>query len=107
MNNAAKNIIRVVGVVAGLGAAAWALRARLLPPPEIHDDPPPKFRTGSGADDLTEIKGVGPVTQGRLASAGIRSFADLGARPADEVANAAGTSVAVAEVWVESAKTLA
>lgn len=106
MNNAAKNLLRLVGVVAGLGAAAWVLRDRMLPPPEIHDEPPPKFRTGGGADDLTEIRGIGPTYQERLASGGIHSFSDLGERSADDVAEVAGTSVAVAEGWVKSAQAL-
>ncbi len=70
MNHAVKNLLRVAGVLAGLGAAAWALRDQMLPPPEIHDEPPPMFRTGGGADDLTQIKGVGPVYRERLAEAG-------------------------------------
>ena len=104
MNNAAKNLLRVAGVVAGLGAAAWALRDRMLPPPEIHDEPPPKFRAGGGADDLTLIKGIGPVYRDRLTAAGIHSFTDLGSATADNVAEIAGTSVSAAEGWVQSAQ---
>lgn len=105
MNNAAKNLLRVAGVVAGLGAAAWVLRDRMLPPPEIHDEPPPRFRSGGGTDDLTVISGIGPVYQERLASKGIHSFNDLSACSPDELAEVVGTSVAVAEGWVESAQT--
>jgi predicted flap endonuclease-1-like 5' DNA nuclease len=106
MNHAVKNILRVTGVIAGLGAAAWALRDRMLPPPEIHDEPPPKFRTGGVPDDLTLIKGVGPVYQDRLAEAGVHSFSDLGGRDASQIAEIAGTSVAVAQDWVKSAQAL-
>jgi predicted flap endonuclease-1-like 5' DNA nuclease len=104
MNQAVKNLLRVAGVVAGLGAAAWALRDRMLPPPEIHDEPPPKFRPGGGADDLTLIKGIGPVYRDRLTQSGIHSFADLGSADPDDVAEIAGTSVPAAEVWVQSAQ---
>jgi len=106
MNHAARNLLRVVGVVAGLGAAAWALRDRMLPQPEIHTEPPPKFRTSEGADDLTLIKGVGPVYRDRLTSAGIPSFQALSERDADDIAEIAGTSTAVAASWVKSARTL-
>ena len=44
MSKAAKNIVRVAGVVVGLGAAAWALRDRLLPSPVVPDEEPPAFR---------------------------------------------------------------
>ncbi|GMQ94325.1 MAG: hypothetical protein BMS9Abin12_1813 [Acidimicrobiia bacterium] len=107
MNQAAKNLLRIAGVVAGLGAAAWALRDRMLPQPEIHDEPPPKFRAGGGVDDLTLIKGVGPVFRERLAAAGIHSFSDLGGSNADEIAGAAGTSTTVAQGWVKTAQALA
>jgi predicted flap endonuclease-1-like 5' DNA nuclease len=106
MNSAVKNLLRVAGVIVGLGAAAWALRDRMLPPPEIHVEPPPKFRTGGGADDLTLIKGVGPVYRDRLAEAGIHSFSDLGGRGASDIAEIAGTSAAVAQGWVKSAQSL-
>jgi predicted flap endonuclease-1-like 5' DNA nuclease len=106
MNHAVKNLLRVAGVLAGLGAAAWALRDQMLPPPEIHDEPPPMFRTGGGADDLTQIKGVGPVYRERLAEAGIHSFSDLGDRMASEIAEIAGTSSAVAQGWVKSAQAM-
>jgi predicted flap endonuclease-1-like 5' DNA nuclease len=107
MNHAAKNLLRVAGVVVGLGAAAWALRDRLLPPPEIHDEPPPKFRSGGGADDLTLIKGIGPVYRDRLTESGIHSFSDLASANADTVADIAKTSVSVAEGWVQTARSQA
>ncbi|MCL1593328.1 MAG: helix-hairpin-helix domain-containing protein [Actinomycetia bacterium] len=106
MNNTAKNLIRVVGVVAGLGAAVWALRDKLLPTPEAHTEPPPRFRTGIRAsDDLTEIKGIGPVTATKLAESGISTFDQLAAMTPVEVAAAAGTSEATASVWIDSAST--
>lgn len=104
MNSAAKNLLRVAGVVVGLGAAAWALRDRMLPAPEIHEEPPPKFRAGGGADDLTLIRGIGPVYRDRLTSAGIHSFSDLATATAADTAEAAGTSVAIAQDWVKSAQ---
>ncbi len=104
MKSAAKNLLRTAGVLAGLAAAAWAMRDRMLPPPEIHDEAPPKFRTGGGADDLTVIKGIGPVYQERLAQAGIHSFSDLRTADPRDIARAAGTSHAVADHWVEFAR---
>jgi len=118
MNHTAKNFIRFAGLVIGLGAAAWALRDRLLPAPEIHDEPPPRFReagTDAGepdfsdapvdADDLTSIKGIGPVTAGKLADAGITTFGTLAAADADAVSEIAGTSGAIAAKWIEAAST--
>lgn len=104
MNRAAKNLMRAAGVVVGFGAAAWALRDRMLPPPEIHEEAPPKFRTGGGTDDLTLIKGVGPVYRDRLIASGIHSFPDLASSDPADIAESAETSVATAEGWVQAAQ---
>jgi len=115
MNHTAKNLVRVVGVVVGLGAAVWALRDRLLPAPEVHSEPPPRFRTvgarsngpnASGTDDLTAIKGIGPVTAARLADNDITSFATITTMSPQSLADAAGTSSAAATTWIESAADL-
>ncbi len=113
MNNTAKNLIRIAGVVAGLGAAVWALRDRLLPAPEVHDEPPPRFRTATtpapaseSTDDLTEIKGIGPVKAGKLRDAGIDSFAKLESMTPDELADTGHTSTATARAWIEAAAEL-
>ena len=76
----------------------------MLPAPEVHDDAPPKFRAGGGADDLTLIKGIGPVYRDRLGAADIHSFSDLASVSAAEVSGIAQTSAAVAQAWVESAR---
>lgn len=113
MNNTAKNIIRVVGVVVSLGAAVWALRDSLLPAPEIPDGPPPKFRDPSDAPadavdpaDLTAVKGIGPKTSAKLIDAGIGDLAALAAADPSIVADAADTSEAMATRWIESAGSL-
>ncbi len=103
MNQAAKNLLRVAGVVAGLGAAAWALRDKMLPPPEVQEGPPPNFRTGGGADDLTLIKGIGPVYRDRLTGVGVHSFFDLAEASASEIAEAAGVSESIAHGWMQAA----
>ena len=113
MNNTMKNVIRLAGVVVGLGAAVWAVRDRLLPAPELTDEPAPRFRESDAAApvpaddaDLTRIKGIGPVTAGKLATAGIDGVSALAAMSAAEIAEATGTSEANAARWIESAKTL-
>ncbi len=107
MNRTAKSLIRAVGVIAGLGAAAWALRDRLLPAPEVHNEPPPRFRTVTPvSDDLTEIKGIGPVKAGKLNEARIVTFAQLAATSPEDLAEAAGTSPSTAQAWIEAADAL-
>ena len=104
MNPTLKNLIRIGGALAGLGAAIWAMSDRLLPSPEIHDEPPPLFRIPPQPDDLTDIKGIGPVKAGQLNDAGIDTFADLAAMPTDELAAVAETSVPTATRWGKDAR---
>jgi len=104
MNQTVKNLIRIGGALAGLGAAIWAMSDRLLPSPEIHDEPPPLFRIPPEPDDLTAIKGIGPVKADKLSAAGITTFAELAEMPTDELAAVAATSVATAARWSEDAR---
>ncbi len=111
MNHTAKNLIRIAGLVAGLGATVWALRDRLLPAPEVHDEPPPRFRTATTQteatnDDLTAIKGIGPAKATRLHEAGVDTFAELASMSADDLADTARTSTASAQAWIEAAAEL-
>jgi predicted flap endonuclease-1-like 5' DNA nuclease len=105
MNHAMKNAIRIAGVVAGLAGAVWAVRDRILPAPEAPTDTPPRFRSGSpqGADDLTEIKGIGPAFASRLTEADIASFANLAIQDADAVAEAVNTTPGTAQRWIDAA----
>jgi predicted flap endonuclease-1-like 5' DNA nuclease len=107
MNKPFKQVLRVGGVVIGLGATVWALRDKLLPAPEIPDGPPPRFRTAPAdpvaADDLTEVKGIGPVYAQRLVDAGITSFAMLANADVDAVAGAGNVSESRAASWIGQA----
>jgi predicted flap endonuclease-1-like 5' DNA nuclease len=110
MNKPLKQALRIGGVIIGLGAAVWALRDRLLPAPEIPEGPPPRFRTGdtpvASDDDLTAVKGIGPVYAARLVEAGIASFAELATADAVAVSEAAGVSESTATSWMEQATDL-
>jgi predicted flap endonuclease-1-like 5' DNA nuclease len=110
MNKPLKQFLRIGGVIVGLGAAVWALRDKLLPAPEIPEGPPPRFRTGDtstpSSDDLTAVKGIGPVYAERLVEAGIASFANLVSADAATVSEAAGVSASTAASWMEQATSL-
>lgn len=112
MNNTVKNVIRVAGVLMGLAAAAWALRDKVLPAPEVPTGPPPKFREPAGdrdttaTADLTTVKGIGPKTSEKLTSAGIGDLRALAGSEPTTVAEAADTSEATATRWIEAAGSL-
>ncbi len=106
MHRTTKKLFQLVGVVAGIGAAAWAMRARMLPSPEIHNEPPPPFRkppADTTDSDLTEIKGIGPATAKKLGDAGITTATQLAEADAEALAEAVGSSVATVERWVAEA----
>ena len=110
MNKPLKQALRIGGVIVGLGAAVWALRDKLLPAPEIPDGPPPRFRTGdtptASSDDLTAVKGIGPVYAERLLEADITSLTALVDAGATVVSEAAGVSESTAASWMEQAADL-
>ncbi len=62
----------------------------------------PKAEAAAGADDLTQITGVGPAAAKKLADAGITTFAQLAAVDVETF-----DAVKVKPEWVEQAKTLA
>jgi predicted flap endonuclease-1-like 5' DNA nuclease len=104
MNQTLKNLIRISGALAGLGAAIWAMSSRLLPSPEIHDEPPPLFRIPPQPDDLTQIKGIGPVKASQLNDAGVDTFSELAEMPTDTLATVTGTSLSTATRWSKDAR---
>ena len=110
MNKPLKQVLRIGGVIVGLGAAVWAMRDKLLPAPEIPDGPPPRFRTADTSatpgDNLTTVKGIGPVYAERLADVGITSFDELVSADAAAVSEAAGVSESTASSWMEQAANL-
>ena len=76
--------LTLAGAVAG---AVWYARQQTEPipaegdwrgrPPELKAVPDPAVGSSSAADDLTEIKGIGPVSAKELETIGITTFAAL------------------------------
>ena len=124
MNRPVKTLLRVAGLAVGIGAVVWALKDRILPAPQIPDEPPPRFRTGAGPetasavaeapgaesegdDDLTELKGIGPAYAARLREAGFTTFSDLAAATPAAISAAGRVSESVSASWIEQAADLA
>ncbi|MFQ5947381.1 MAG: helix-hairpin-helix domain-containing protein [Acidimicrobiia bacterium] len=115
-----KKLLRIFGVIAGIGFVVWLARDRLAGPvpveaptgdiPRFRAPPPaqePAPGTGAATDDLSVIKGIGPVYQERLAEAGITSLAGLAAADPVELAGRLDLAESRVRRWVGEAKPLA
>ena len=101
-----KKILGLVVVGAGaIAAIAYLTRDQLLPAPALPREEPPKFRTGGSnvsdlaAEDLTEIKGIGPAYAARLTAMSISTRSELAAADAQVIADSISANVATVEGW--------
>ena len=117
-----KRLARVLGVIGGLGAIAWAMRDRLVSVAISREPVPPAFKmpessanpmaAASDHDDrrdareLTAVGGIGPVYATRLETVGISTLADLAASRPEQVAAAAEVPLARANGWIDAASDL-
>jgi predicted flap endonuclease-1-like 5' DNA nuclease len=113
-----KRFTRICGAVAGIAAvvvvALWLLKDRIAGPAPAPVEPAdaPRFRVpppapAPPADDLTAIKGIGPVYSARLAEAGIVGYAALTAADAAELAGKIDVAESQIEDWKAQASDLA
>ena len=107
-----KKVFRFFGVLAGLGTAIWVMRDRFISLALPREPEPPNFRVAphpvqeqppSQADDLTIIKGVGPVYAARMEEAGITSLAGLGAAEAEPLAALIDVPAGRVSDWIKEA----
>ncbi len=103
-----KGLFRFAALLAVVSVVVWLTRERMLPTPHVSHEPPPHYRSTPPppevvADDLTEIKGIGPVYATGLNHMGIPSFRALSEAEPKIVAEALGTSVNRATDWIAEA----
>ncbi len=106
-----KKIVKAIATVAGVATVAWAMRDRFFAIASPKEPEPPKFRVvpmspSKEGDDLTEIRGVGPVYAARLKDAGFTTIASLAAADPGRVAEVAGVPIEKAEDWGAQATTV-
>lgn len=100
-----------LAVLAVLAAAiVWLTREHLLPTPHVSHEPAPHYRSTppppqQDPDDLTDVKGIGPVYAAKLADMGIKSFRGLSEMNPQTLAEALGTSPQTAADWIAQAIT--
>ena len=109
-----RKVIRFFGVLAGLGTVIWVMRDRFISLALPREPEPPTFRVAphpplpteevpAENDDLTIIKGVGPVYAARLEDAGITTLAGLSSADAETLAGTIDVPSARVSDWIEEA----
>ncbi|MGF1667608.1 MAG: helix-hairpin-helix domain-containing protein [Acidimicrobiia bacterium] len=109
-----KKVARLLGLLGGVAAVAWAMRDRFVSIASPREPEPPTFRVvtppsapptprASDPDDLTEVNGIGPVFARRLMEAGISTYAELARATPGRVAEVAGIPEARVTDWIEQA----
>jgi predicted flap endonuclease-1-like 5' DNA nuclease len=105
----------VIGAAAAVAAVAWMLKDRLVRrmPTRAEPAPAPVFRVTPAAvaprpdaDDLSAIRGIGPVFKARLATAGISRFDELAVLEPARLADLAGVAESRAREWIDQARSL-
>jgi len=106
-----KKILGFVTFAAVCWVVLWLTRERLLPTPRLPDEPPPRFRStppepvaASTPDDLTAIKGIGPVYAASLVELGITTFAALSTADPEQLAADLATTVTRVSGWIDQAR---
>jgi len=107
----------LIGIGAGAAAVVWLVKDRLLGPntvpagsedaPAFRVAPDPPSSPTTANDDLSEIKGIGPVYRARLEATGITTFSRLASATAAGIASTAEVPGAKAEEWIRQAGDLA
>jgi predicted flap endonuclease-1-like 5' DNA nuclease len=104
-----KKLFQFAGFVGLVAAIVWLTREHLLPTPHVPHEPPPHYRSTppppeATPDDLTQIKGIGPVYAGRLEMLGITTFRALSESDERVIADSLGTTDRAAADWISQAR---
>lgn len=94
----------------------WLLKDRILGPETtpVTPEEAPKFRVvptpskggKTASEDLSQVKGIGPVYKARLVAGGITTFAALAKTPAPRIAEIAEVGEETAADWAKQASAL-
>ena len=103
-----KKLLRLAGFLCVVAAIVWLTRERMLPVPRVTEEPAPHYRSTppppADPDDLTEIKGIGPVYAMRLEQAGVTTFASLANADVASIAGTVGTREDTVRDWISQAE---
>ncbi|MGH8911417.1 MAG: helix-hairpin-helix domain-containing protein [Acidimicrobiia bacterium] len=109
-----KRLARILGLLGGIGAVAWAMRERFVSVAISREPVPPAFKVpdpvvmspveAKSATEITSVSGIGPVYATRLESIGVSTIEGLATSRAEQVAAAAEVPLSRAVGWIEAAR---
>lgn len=125
-----KRFGRILAILGGIGVTIWAMRDRFISLTVPREPEPPSFRSppsvptvppaspagteqqpvdskSAEPDDLTDVRGIGPVFAQRLADAGITTFAQLAATGEEELRKVLGSRLGDVDGILEDSRRLA
>lgn len=107
-----RRLIRLATLALVVATIVWLTREHLLPTPRVPHEPPPHYRStppppDRPEDDLTAIKGIGPVYAARLEASGVTSFRALADSDATTLATNLGISANATADWIAQASDFA
>ncbi len=118
-----KKLVRIILILAVWATVTWIFREKLLPIPRPDPNPPPHFRDEAATpappsiapaesdasdetEDLTEVRGIGPVYQHRLAEMGVTTLAELATGDPAAIADHVEVSETQVREWMDQARDL-
>ena len=100
-------IFRLAVITAALCVIVWLTREHLLPTPHVSHEPPPHYRSTPPPpepDDLTAVKGIGPVYANKLHATGVTTFRALAEANPQVLAEELGVAADMVSGWIGQAQ---
>lgn len=106
-----KRTLRALAVLGGIGAAAWAMRDRIMSILSPSEPEPPTFRVVTPpstpqADELLRVDGIGPAYAAKLNAAGITTLSGLVEAGPERVAAIVELPASRVQGWIDHASSL-
>lgn len=105
-----KRSLRALAVLGGIGAAAWAMRERIMSILSPSEPEPPTFRVvtppSPQPDELLRVDGIGPAYAAKLNAAGITTLSALVEAGAEQVAAIVELPASRVQGWIDHASSL-
>lgn len=111
-----KKLAKILGILGGAGAVAWAMRDRITSIASPKEPETPNFRvvtppstppaSAPSTDQLVNVEGIGPIFAAKLVEAGITTPAELVTAGPSRIAEIVGLPESRVQGWIDHASAL-